>query len=165
MAEEKVVQIESLARVRARMRVLHGARAQELTFEDNRPLRVSVGSAQGATLCIERADVAPQQFEVVWDGTQLWLQDALRLGRTFVNGRTLNEWLPVVGQALVCFGGVRLWIRARTAMPRVQAPDFDALDRARLTDALHSASLRLSETSRITLPSALLQPLSEQDVR
>lgn len=141
----------------ARIRVISGARPQELIFERGRPLRATIGSDPSASLCIERRDVAPRQLDVIWDGSQLWLQDGLRLGRTFLNGRTLNEWTPVVGQATACFGGVHLWVVAHTAAPRSPVPDFAALDRARLNDAHHSPNVRLKETGRFTLPPELME--------
>jgi len=146
----------------ATIRLIHGAAPHWICFHRDQPSRFTVGSDARATLRVERSDVAPHQFEVVWDGRQLWLQDGLRLGRTFVNGRTLNEWLPIVGQALVCFGGVRLYVSTRTAPPDLQAPDFDALDREGLTDD-HPRDVRLSETSRITLTPELLREINEQD--
>jgi len=145
------------------LRLIQGAAPQAIAFHRDEPSRLMVGSDSHATLRIERADVAPRQLEIVWDGAQLWVQDALRLGRTFVNGRTLNEWLPIVGRAVVCFGGVRLWLIAKTAPPRQHTPDFDALDRAQLTEDQESADCRLSQTMRITLTPELLRQLNEQD--
>jgi hypothetical protein len=168
MAERSVVvDMTVLARVRARLRVLAGAggRLEERAFEHEQPSRVLVGSDPSASLRLERPDVAPRQFEVVWDGAQLWLQDPLRLGRTFVNGRTLNEWQPVISHAVVCFGGVRIWMASRAEAPSLATPDFDALDRARLTEAHHNARARLSETGRITLPPELMQAANERDAR
>ena len=160
MAEGTVVEIAL-----ASLRVLHGGNAgtaDRITFHAGRPSRVVVGSDPSATVRIERADVAPRQFDAIWDGHQLWLQDALRLGRTFVNGRTLNEWMPVVRQAIVCFGTVRLWMTSRAAPTHQSAPDFMALEQARLTEAHNSARLRLSDTCRITLPPEVLAELNEQ---
>jgi hypothetical protein len=147
-----IVDIATLQKARARLRVLQGGALEQRAFEEQRPSRLLVGSAVGADLCFDRDDVAPRQFDIIWDGSQLWLQDGLRLGRTFVNGRTLNEWFPIVGQVIVCFGGVRVWMSSRAAPPRDAAPDFEALDRARLTEAHQSRRMRLSETGRITLP-------------
>lgn len=158
MADGSVSEIAEVARIR----VLAGSEPREEIFQRGRPSRLVVGSDPTATLRIERADVAPRQLDVIWDGMQLWLQDGLRLGRTFVNGRTLNEWMPIVGQAMVCFGGVRLWIVSRTAPPRLPSPDFAALDRARLNDVHDSAGMRLKDTGRFTLPPELLA-LSERD--
>lgn len=145
------------------IRFLRGGLPAIISFERARPSRLTVGSGLGANVRVERPEVAPRQFDVIWDGQHLWLQDALRLGRTFVNGRTLNEWLPVVGQAVVCFAGVRLWMSARTSRPVLSVPDFEALDRAHLTEAHHSA--RLGETGRITLTPGLIGALNEQDAR
>jgi len=160
MAEGTVSDIAELARIR----VLTGGAAYEATFQRSRPSRLLIGSDITANLRFERADVAPRQLDLIWDGKQLWLQDALRLGRTFVNGRTLNEWMPIVGQAIVCFGGVRLWVAAHTGPPRLPSPDFAALDRARLNDIHHSAGVRLKDTGRFTLPPELALALSERDV-
>jgi hypothetical protein len=160
MREQTVVDITTAL---ARIRVIHGGSPDEVVFQRGQPSRLLVGSDAGAALCFERADVAPRQFDVIWDGGQLWLQDALRLGRTFVDGRTLNEWLPIVGNAVVRFGGVRLWMFARTARPRIATPDFAALDRARLTEAHHNARARLSETGRITLPPDFVRCINGPD--
>jgi hypothetical protein len=159
MAEGSVTEIAELARIR----VLAGGEPQETTFQRGRPSRLMIGSDPAATLRIARSDVAPRQLDLIWDGAQLWLQDGLRLGRTFVNGRTLNEWMPIVGQAIVCFGGVRLWMVAHTTPPRLPSPDFAALDRARLSDVHHSAGMRLKDTGRFTLAPEVLA-LIERDV-
>ncbi len=147
----------------ARIRVIHGGSPDEVVFERGRPSRITVGSDAAAALRLERADVAPRQFDVVWDGEQLWVQDALRLGRTFIDGHPLNEWRPIVGHAVVRFGGVGLWMMARTSPPRDSAPDFNALDRARLTEAHHSARVRLSDTGQFTLPPEFGACVSEPD--
>jgi hypothetical protein len=159
MAEGTVSELGNVARIR----VIAGGGPYEANFTRGSPSRLMIGSDPGATLRIERADVAPRQLDLIWDGAQLWVQDGLRLGRTFVNGRTLNEWIPIVGQALVCFGGVRLWAVAHTAAPRGLTPDFAALDRAMLNDAYDSECLRRRDTGRFTLPPELLM-LSEPDV-
>jgi hypothetical protein len=161
MAEENVVDIATLARVH----VIDDGTTHQIAFLSGQPSKLVVGSDASATLRLERPDVAPRQFDVVWDGAQLWLQDSLRLGRTFVNGRTLNEWMPVVRQAMVCFGSMRLWMTSRSEPTREQAPNFEALDRARLTDKHQSARLRLSDTCRIKVPPELLRELNEQGAR
>jgi hypothetical protein len=138
------------------IRVASDRGIEQIVFRHDTPRRLRVGSDEAATLRLSRADVAPWQLDVIWDGSQLWLQDALRLGRTFVNGRTLNEWVPVVGHALVCFGGVRMWIISHAAPPNKLVPDFAALDRARLTEPPHTARMRLSETGRFTIPPGII---------
>jgi hypothetical protein len=163
MAEGKVVKIAA-----AGMRVLQGGSAGEadrIWFHAGQPARVVVGSDESATLRIERAEVAPRQFDVIWDGAQLWLQDALRLGRTFVNGRTLNEWMPVVRHSMVCIGSVRVWLTSRSGPTRDKSPDFAALERARQNEAHSTARVRLSDTCRITLPPELRMSFNEQDAR
>jgi hypothetical protein len=163
MAKGKVVELAA-----AGLRVLQGGEAgsvDRIWFRGGQPARVVVGSDPSATLRIESVDVAPRQFDVIWDGAQLWLQDALRLGRTFVNGRTLNEWMPVVRQALVSSGGVRVWLTSRSEPTVDKAPDFAALERARQNEAHSTARVRLSDTCRITLPPELRTPLNEQDAR
>lgn len=162
MADGKVVAIAA-----GRLRVLRGGTSSfdHIAFQVGAPARVIVGSDESATIRIERADVAPRQFDVIWDGTQLWLQDALRLGRTFVNGRTLNEWTPVQRQAMVSFAITRIWLTSRSGPPTRNAPDFAALERARQNEAHSSARVRLSDTCRITLPPELLRAISEQGAR
>jgi hypothetical protein len=161
MAGGQVVEIGA-----AGLRVLHGGRtgADRLCFRAGTPSRVVVGSDESATLRIEHPEVAPRQFDVIWDGSQLWLQDALRLGRTFVNGRTLNEWMPVVRQAMVCIGNVRVWLTSRSGPTAERTPDFAALERARQNEAHSSARVRLSDTCRITLPPDVLAAFNEQGV-
>ena len=161
MAEGNVVNIATLARIH----VIYDGITHQIAFLSGQPSRLVVGSDVSATLRLERPDVAPRQFDVVWDGAQLWLQDSLRLGRTFVNGRTLNEWMPVVRQAMVCFGSMRLWMTSRSEPTCDQAPDFAALDRARLTETHQSVGLRLSDTSRIELPPELQREFNEQGAR
>ena len=139
----------------ARIRVLSGAQRRDANFEPGRPSRMTIGSDPAAALRIERPDVAPRQLDVIWDGSQLWIQDALRLGRTFVNGVTLNEWVCIAGNAIVCFAGVRLWMTSHAAPTHRVAPDFSALDRARLNSGCESACVRLRDTGRFTLPPEL----------
>lgn len=160
MAGTKVVEIAL-----ARIRLVHGAESaalNQVVFHGGRPSRWVVGSDASATWQLSRTDVAPRQLDVIWDGSELWLQDALRLGRTFVNGRTLNEWVPVVGHAIVCFGGVQLFMDSRAKPSGQPSPDFTALDRARLTDAHQSAGLRLSDTTRITLSPDMQRAFNER---
>lgn len=139
----------------ATIRAFLERRIEQVAFHRGVPAKLWIGSDDAATLRLARVDVAPRQLDVIWDGAQLWLQDALRLGRTFVNGRTLNEWVPVVSQAVVCFGGVRIWIISHAAPTNKLVPDFAALDRARLTEAPHAARLRLRKTGRFTVPPGL----------
>ena len=164
MADATVVDI-----AQARIRVVQGresATQSAVHFHGGQPSRFVVGSDESATWRLARPDVAPRQLDVIWDGTQLWLQDALRLGRTFVNGRTLNEWIPVIRQAIVCFGGVQLWMESRALHSGQHSPDFAALDRARIMEESHqSARLRLSDTTRITLVPELSHMLNEPGAR
>lgn len=149
----------------ARIRVVHGgdsATRSHMAFHGGHPSRLVVGSDPNATWQLSRSDVAPRQLDVIWDGSELWLQDALRLGRTFVNGRTLNEWIPVIRQAIVCFGGVQLFMESRSKPSGQQTPDFAALDRARLTEAHDHARLRLSDTTRITLSPDMMRAFNER---
>jgi hypothetical protein len=139
----------------ARIVVMRGDAARRLSFEAAQPARVIIGSASNAEFCLPQAEVAPRQLDVVWDGANLWLEDALRLGRTFVNGRRLNEWVAVLGQVVVSFGPIRLWMAAQGSTPKTAVPDFAALDRARLTEAHRNPDLRRSNTGRITLPPEL----------
>jgi hypothetical protein len=138
-----------------RLVMVRGDRHRDMSFRAGQPAKLVVGSGASASLCCQLPEVAPRQFDVVWDGANLWLEDALRLGRTFVNGKLLNEWVFVLGQALVAFGPVRLWLTAGGASPAGAAPDFAALERARLTDAHHGSDTRQRNTGRITLPPEL----------
>src|SRR5688572_26768195 len=94
----------------ARIQVVRGERPRVVSFQAQAPARLVVGSEGEAGLCLRGPEVAPRQLDIVWDGANLWLEDALRLGRTFVNGQLLNEWIAIVGQAVVSFGPVRLWV-------------------------------------------------------
>jgi hypothetical protein len=116
----------------ARLHVVRGAPPERFVFVADSPVETSIGSAPSAGLCLAYPGVAPRQLELAWDGEALWLQDALRLGRTLVNGRPLNEWLLVEGDVLIAFGGVRLWAAARLCRPLAPvSPNFAALERAR----------------------------------
>ncbi len=160
MSHGKAMQVAA-----AGIRVLQGGAAasvDRIWFFVGQPSRVVVGSDASATLRIELAEVAPRQIDVIWDGSQLWLQDALRLGRTFVNGRTLNEWIPVVRQAMVCIGSVRIWVTSRSTPTVSKAPDFAALERARQNEAHSTARVRLSDTCRFTLSPEVQARLNEQ---
>jgi hypothetical protein len=134
----------------ARIHVVRGATPQRLLFRRGEPQCLVVGSDPGAQLCIAEPSVAPRQLDVLWDGEHLWLEDKLRLGCTFVNGQLLNEWVLVLGDVLVSFGGVRLWMAAATPLPAPAAPDFAALERARIGPEEHS-EVRRSPTMRLTM--------------
>jgi hypothetical protein len=145
----------------AHVNVVQGDAPRRVTFATGIPARVLVGSAPDADLRIARSDVAPRQLECVWDGRGLWVQDALRLGRTFVNGRPLNEWAPVSHHAWISFGGVRLWLRGPDLPADQRTPDFAALEQASVARELETASCRRHETGRITIPPELLARLNE----
>jgi hypothetical protein len=132
----------------ARLHVVRGAPAEHYLFRAGSPVELSIGSATSAHLYIEASGVAPRQLELAWDGAALWLQDPLRLGRTLVNGRPLNEWLLVEGEVLISFGEVRLWAAARVVPPVPPSPDFAALERARFGGGAVGACRR-SPTMRL----------------
>jgi hypothetical protein len=137
----------------ARLQVVRGERPRVVSFQADTPARVVVGS-DAAELCLRAPDVAPRQLDVVWDGQNLWLEDALRLGRTFVNGQLLNEWTCIVGQAVVSFGIVRLWVLAKGEAPRQSSPNFSALETARVFVSQPSEQRRRN-TERFTWPEEL----------
>jgi hypothetical protein len=116
----------------ARLHVVRGAPLEHFLFVAGSPVELSIGSAAAAHLYLASPGVAPRQLELAWDGTALWLQDPLRLGRTLVNGRPLNEWLLVEGEVLIAFSSIRLWAAARLVSAPPPSPDFAALERARL---------------------------------
>jgi hypothetical protein len=66
---------------------------------------------------------------------------------------------------MVAFGSVRVWLTSRAKPTDQTSPDFDALDRARQTEAHHTAHVRLSDTCRITLPPEILAAFNEQGAR
>jgi hypothetical protein len=132
----------------ARLHVVRGAPLEHFLFTAASPVELSIGSATSAHLYLPSPGVAPRQLELAWDGAALWLQDPLRLGRTLVNGRPLNEWLLVEGEVLIAFGGIRLWAAARIVPPAPPSPDFAALERARLGTNLEGACRR-SPTVRL----------------
>ncbi len=134
---------------RACMRVLRGRVPLELSFAQGSAMRITIGSGEDAGLRFEGAGVAPLHFELVWDGAHLWLQDILRLGRTRVNGGVLNGWWAVAGHAFVSFGCSALMLHADSDVPHHDAPDFAALERARLVE---QPQLRRRQTARILVP-------------
>lgn len=140
----------------ARLLVLRGEAPRQVSFEPEHPVRAVVGSDPSASFRFVHDQVAPRQFDLVWDGKNLWLEDALRLGRTFVNGRRLNEWVVILGEALVSFGPVRLWLTTGGPPPSSSVPDYVALERARLNDAHHAPGTLQCTTGRITLPPEFL---------
>ncbi len=145
----------------ARVVLVRGDAPRRFVFEAGQPARLWIGSDPSATLCVPDPSVAPRQLDLVWDGKNLWLEDSLRLGRTTVNGQRLNEWVAVLGQAMVCFGSVRLWLAAEGPPPRAAVPDYAALARARLTDSREEPGCRQRNTGRITLPPELSERLRE----
>ena len=138
----------------ARLLVIRGDRPRQIRFTAGEPMRIVVGSEPCAELYLRGPEVAPRQLHVVWDGANLWLEDALRLGRTFVNGSLLNEWIAIVGQAVVSFGAVKLWLLAQGQPPKQRTPDYHALEHARVL-APESGAERRRNTARLTLPPEL----------
>jgi len=134
----------------ARIHVVRGATPQRIVLRRGEPLCLIVGSSPDAQLCIADSSVAPRQLDVLWDGQHLWLEDKLRLGCTRVNGQPLNEWLLVLGDVLVAFGNVRLWMAAGAPLPLPSAPDFAALERARI-GLEQVGEPRRSPTIRLTM--------------
>lgn len=132
----------------ARLHVVRGAPLEHFLFVAGSPVELSIGSASSAHLYLSAPGVAPRQLELAWDGNALWLQDPLRLGRTLVNGRPLNEWLLVEGEVLIAFSGIRLWAAARLVSTPPASPDFAALERARFgTNSV--GACRRSQTVRL----------------
>ena len=140
----------------ARLYVIRGERPRYFMFSADSPVRMVVGSEACAELCVRGPEIAPRQLDVVWDGSNLWLEDALRLGRTFVNRQLLNGWTAILGQALVSFGPVRLWLAASGSAPKAQSPDFSALEHAKVV-APGSGVDRRRNTARLTLPPELIE--------
>jgi hypothetical protein len=148
----------------ARIHVVRGSTPRSLVMRAAEPMRLTVGSDPSAQFCIPSFSVAPRQLDVLWDGAGLWLEDSLRLGRTFVNGRLLNEWVLVRGEVIVSFGALRLWVAAGGGDTQAQpAPDFGALERASQTPPPDLAVGRAhpqSQTSRFSLPPEVALALS-----
>ena len=140
----------------ARLHVIRGDRPRQILFTMGAPARVVVGSEPSADLQLRGPEIAPRQLDVVWDGKNLWLEDALRLGRTFVNGSLLNGWTAIVGQAVVSFGPIRLWLLAKGVVPQSPAPDYYALEHAQVV-APGSGNDRRRNTARMTLPPELIE--------
>jgi hypothetical protein len=135
----------------ARLLVLRGASNQAYRFSAGRPACLRAGSGAGASLVLDAPGIAPHQFDAIWDGTHLWLQDALRLGRTLVNGRPLNHWVAILGQAIVSCAQVRIWMAGSGPQPTFSAPDFSALERARITPS-YGNRRRARPTERLISP-------------
>jgi hypothetical protein len=156
------MQASMSAQPSARLYVLRGERPRVLAFSADVPARLVVGSETGADLCLRGPEIAPRQLDMVWDGANFWLEDALRLGRTFVNRQLLNGWTVIVGQALVSFGPVRLWVAALGSAPSSQTPDFSALEHAKVV-AAGSARDRRRDTARLTLPPDVLDAWKQRE--
>ena len=133
----------------AELRIIRGEGPSRVLFHAHRAVCISVGSDPAAGLTIAARNVAPAQFSLVWDGTHLWLEDVLRLGRTRINGRTLNEWRCVQGHAVVTFGSAWLALRSTGPLCTRKRPDLDLLDHTR--SEAHGR-LRRCETIRNIIP-------------
>lgn len=144
----------------ARIHVVRGAAPQRILLCRGEPLCLIVGSGADTDLCIPDGSVAPRQLDVLWDGEHLWLEDKLRLGCTFVNGQLLNEWVLILGDVLVSFGNVRLWMAAAAPLPLPATPDFAALERARI-GSQQASETRRSPTMRLTMTPELQARLNE----
>lgn len=149
----------------ARIHVVRGAAPRSLLLRAEQPTVLMVGSDPAAQICIPSACVAPRQFDVLWDGANLWLEDKLRLGRTFVNGHLLNEWVRVRGEVIVSFGSLRLWMASgggAAALPL--GPDFEAVEHvSQPLDAAAVRADRRSQTGRFSVPPELAHALSAAD--
>lgn len=152
----------------ARIHVVRGAAPRAFLLRTEQPALLTVGSDPGARICIPCACVAPRQLDVLWDGASLWLEDKLRLGRTFVNGHLLNEWVRVRGEVIVSFGTLRLWMAAGGGEREVPpaGPDFEAVERIsqpELDSAAAGHADRRSQTGRFCIPAELAQAFSAAD--
>jgi hypothetical protein len=148
----------------ARIHVVRGAVPRALVLRPEQPVLLTVGSDPRAQICIPSVFVAPRQLDVLWDGASLWLEDKLRLGRTFVNGQRLNEWVLVRGEVIVSFGSLRLWIAAGGPPAQPARPDFEAVERVSQPPELDRAATghadRRSQTGRFAVPPELARALS-----
>lgn len=133
----------------AELRLLRGDGPSQVGFQAQEPICLSVGSDPRAGLFIDARGVAPIQFTMIWDGVHLWLEDALRLGCTRVNGSTLNEWRCVQGHAVVTFGSAWVALRSEGPEPTRNSPNFDALERGRSAEY---GQIRRRDTMRILVP-------------
>ena len=146
----------------ARIHVVRGAAPRSLLLRPDQPALLVIGSDPSAQFCISAPCVAPRQLDVLWDGVNLWIEDKLRLGRTFVNGTLLNEWVLVRGEVIVSFGSLRIWMAAGGPVPEPVRPNFEALEQQSPpldADPLGRAD-RHSQTGRFPVPSELLRRLS-----
>jgi len=154
-----MMEMRAVPRPWAELRLVRGGGPKRVLFRAHEPVCFTVGSDPDNGLTIEGRGVSPAQFALAWDGTHLWLEDVLRLGRTRVNGRTLNEWYCVQGQAMVTFGSAWLVVRSAGPAPSRSAPDFDAVDRARPEPVRR---LRRLDTVRNLLPEGSERPSGDE---
>jgi hypothetical protein len=151
----------------ARIHVVRGAEPRGLLLRPDQPVLLTVGSDPAAKFCIPCGSVAPRQLDALWDGCSLWLEDRLRLGRTFVNGRLLNEWVRVHGEVIVSFGALRLWMAAGGggALAPVR-PDFEAVERVSRPELEvdEGRADRRSQTGRFSIPAELARLSAADDL-
>lgn len=152
----------------ARIHVVRGAAPRSLVLRPDQPALLAVGSDPAAQFCIPSPCVAPRQLDVLWDGASLWLEDKLRLGRTFVNGHLLNEWVRVRGEVMVSFGSLRLWMASGGGGAKIpERPDFDAVERVSRQPLVGAAgggrADPRSQTGRFSIPPELARAFSAAD--
>ncbi len=89
----------------ARVRVVQGSSEAMLwDLGSNLPeARVIVGSGAGAQWIVNAPSVAPQHFELYWDGSSVWLSPP-KEGSLRVDGEIINSWRQVVGTQRIDFG-------------------------------------------------------------
>ncbi|MBO6934832.1 MAG: hypothetical protein JJ863_07650 [Deltaproteobacteria bacterium] len=65
--------------------------------------RITIGSSDEAGWTVEAQDVAPNHFELFWDGQSLWVSPPT-MGELTVDGERVTTWRQLVGRSRVEFG-------------------------------------------------------------
>lgn len=101
--------------------------------------RITIGSSPEAGWTVDAMDVAPNHFELFWDGQSLWLSPP-SAGELTVDGERVQTWRQLVGRSRVEFGRAAFLVETSQtiAMPppgRETAPRDDVPDRSTVPGA------------------------------
>ena len=67
-------------------------------------LQLRVGADEDCDWQVNSAGVAPAHFELLWDGTRLWISDTHGVGGLTLDGGRVGPWQAISGRARIEFG-------------------------------------------------------------
>ena len=100
----------------ARVRLVQGQSELDLwnVTDKTSQERISVGSGSRVDWQIHDADVASEHFQLLWDGTSLWVS-RLENDRVLVDGEPVTDWRQLPGRSRIDFGKAAMLVETSSA--------------------------------------------------